>query len=64
MSDVRTCPTCGAKAKFKVKETIETYTAVQDDDAFKKITQLKKAMNAFKEKAEALEQELEELKRS
>lgn len=64
MSDVRTCPTCGAKAKFKVKETIETYTAVQDDDAFKKIIQLKKAMNVFKEKAEALEQELEELKRN
>jgi biotin synthase-related radical SAM superfamily protein len=62
MSDVRTCPTCGAKAKYTVKETIETFTAVQNEDAFKKIAKLKKAMNVFKEKAEALEKVLNELK--
>ena len=62
MSDVRTCPTCGAKAKYKVKENIETFTAVQDEEAFKKIGQLKKAMDKFKTKAEALEKELEALK--
>ncbi|WP_405575820.1 hypothetical protein [Winogradskyella sp. Asnod2-B02-A] len=62
MSDVRICPTCGAKAKYKVKDDKETFSAVQDEDAFKKIGQLKKAMQKFKEKAEALEKELETLK--
>ncbi|WP_299100403.1 hypothetical protein [uncultured Winogradskyella sp.] len=62
MSDVRTCSTCGAKAKYKMKDAVETYTAVQDENAFKKIGQLKKAMQKFKDKAEALEKELEILK--
>lgn len=62
MSDIKICPTCGAKAKYKVKDGIETFIAVQDEDAFKKVGQLKKAMQKFKEKAEALEKELEELK--
>lgn len=62
MSDVRTCPTCGAKTKYKEKENIITFTAVQDEDAFKKNGQLKKAMDKFKAKAEALEKELLELK--
>jgi hypothetical protein len=61
MSDVRICPTCGAKAKYKVKDDIETFSAVKDEDAFKKIGQLKKVMQKFKEKAEALEKELETL---
>lgn len=62
MSDIKICPTCGAKAKYKAKDGIETFSAVQDEDAFKKIGQLKKAMQKFKEKAEALEKELEALK--
>lgn len=62
MSDVRTCPTCGAKAKYKKKEGIETFTAVQDEEAFKKIGQMKKAMEKFKAKAEALEKKLKTLK--
>lgn len=62
MSDVRTCPTCGAKAKYKVKDQEETFTTVQDVEAFKKVGQMKKAMEKFKSKAEALEKELEELK--
>ncbi|WP_282031417.1 hypothetical protein [Winogradskyella eximia] len=62
MSDIKICPTCGAKAKYKVKDYKETFSAVQDEDAFKKVGQLKKAMQKFKEKAEALEKELEELK--
>ncbi|WP_340156697.1 hypothetical protein [uncultured Winogradskyella sp.] len=62
MSDIKICPTCGAKAKYKVKDGKETFSAVQDEDAFKKVGQLKKAMQKFKEKAEALEKELEELK--
>jgi hypothetical protein len=62
MSDVKTCPTCGAKAKFKIKEEIETFTAVQDEDAFKKIGQLKKALQKFKDKADAFEKEITALK--
>lgn len=62
MSDIKTCPKCGAKAKYKVKGDIESFEAVQDDEAFKKIGQLKKAMRKFKDKAEALEKELAELK--
>jgi len=62
MSDVKICPTCGAKAKFTIKERLETFTAVQDEDAFKKIGQLKKAMQKFKDKADAFEKEIAELK--
>lgn len=35
---------------------------MQDEEAFKKIGQMKKAMEKFKAKAEALEKELEQLK--
>ena len=62
MSDIKTCPTCGAKAKYKIKDTVETFEAVQDEEVLKKVGQLKKAMQKFKEKAEALEKELAELK--
>lgn len=62
MSDVRTCPTCGAKAKYKEKEGVEIFTAVQDEEAFKKIGQMKKLMQKFKDKAEVLEKELTVLK--
>ena len=62
MSDIALCPTCGSKSKFKEKNGETTYEAVQDEEAFKKIGQLKKAMQKFKEKAEALEKELNALK--
>ena len=62
MSDIKTCPTCGAKAKYKIKDTVETFEAVQDEEVLKKVGQLKKTMQKFKEKAEALEKELAELK--
>lgn len=58
----KTCPTCGAKAKYKVKDNKETFSAVQDEEVLLKVEQLKKAMQKFKEKAEALEKELEALK--
>jgi len=64
MSQVAICPTCGSKSKIKVKEGVTTYEAVQDEEAFKKIGQLKKAMEKFKLKAEALEEELRKLKSS
>jgi hypothetical protein len=62
MSDVRTCPTCGAKAKYKEKDGTVTFTAIQDEEAFKKVGQMKKAMEKFKAKADALEKELAEYK--
>tara|TARA_R110002049_G_scaffold308963_1_gene515200 strand:+ start:514 stop:711 length:198 start_codon:yes stop_codon:yes gene_type:complete len=62
MSQVANCPTCGSKSKIKEKEGATVYDAVQDDEAFKKIGQLKKAMQKFKMKSEALEKELAELK--
>ncbi|CAM4266081.1 hypothetical protein [Zobellia nedashkovskayae] len=64
MSEVASCPTCGSKSKIKEREGKITYEAVQDEEAFKKIGQLKKAMEKFKSKAEALEEELRELKSS
>ncbi|MEO9894411.1 hypothetical protein [Aurantibacter sp.] len=62
MSDIASCPTCGSKSKVKEKNGQTVYEAVQDEEAFKKIGQLKKAMQKFKAKAEALEIELEALK--
>ena len=62
MSQVALCPTCGSTSKIKEKEGVTTYEAVQDEEAFKKIGQLKKAMEKFKAKAEQLEKELEALK--
>ena len=62
MSDIKKCPKCGGKAKYQIKGEEETYTAVQDEEAFKKIEQLKKAMTKFKTKSEQLEKELIEMK--
>ncbi|CAM3505318.1 hypothetical protein [Zobellia roscoffensis] len=62
MSQIAICPTCGSKSKIKEKDGVVTYRAVQDEEAFKKIGQMKKAMEKFKEKADNLEKELEALK--
>ncbi|CAM4380603.1 hypothetical protein ZORO111903_17340 [Zobellia roscoffensis] len=62
MSQIAICPTCGSKSKIKEKDGVVTYQAVQDEEAFKKIGQMKKAMEKFKEKADNLEKELEALK--
>ncbi|WP_111710008.1 hypothetical protein [Lutibacter citreus] len=62
MSQVATCPTCGSKSKIKELNGETSYEAIQDEEVLKKVGQLKKAMQKFKEKAEALEKELEELK--
>ncbi|TXF89810.1 hypothetical protein FUA23_08985 [Neolewinella aurantiaca] len=62
MSQIATCPTCGSKSKIKEKDGTLTYEALQDDEVILKVGQLKKAMQKFKEKAEALEQELASIK--
>jgi DNA-directed RNA polymerase subunit RPC12/RpoP len=62
MSQVALCPTCGSKSKVKEKDSVVIYQAVQDEEAFKKIGQLKKAMMKYKEMAEQLEKELAALK--
>lgn len=61
MSAITICPTCGGKSKVKnVKGTI-SYQAMQDEEAFQKIQQLKKAMQKWKDKAENLEQRLTDM---
>lgn len=62
MSQIASCPTCGSKSKTSSQDGATIYRAVQDEEAFKKIGQLKKAMQKFKEKAERLENELATLK--
>ena len=62
MSTVVNCPTCGGKAKIKETNEKTTYQAIQDVELLKKVGQLKKAMQKFKEKADKLEKELTELK--
>lgn len=64
MSKVIECPTCGGKSKIKETNGETSYEALQDDELIKKVGQLKKAMQKFKEKAESLELELNELKRN
>jgi cell fate (sporulation/competence/biofilm development) regulator YlbF (YheA/YmcA/DUF963 family) len=62
MSQVATCPNCGSKSKIKEKNGVITYEALQDEEALKKIIQLKNAMVKFKEKSERLEKELAQIK--
>jgi hypothetical protein len=62
MSKVAICPTCGSKSKIKEKDGEVTYKAIQDEEAFKKVGQMKKAMEKFKTKAEELQKELDILK--
>lgn len=62
MSNIINCPTCGGKAKYKEKEGKPIYVGLTDEEKGKKIQQLKKAMIKFREKAEALQKEVEQLK--
>lgn len=62
MSRVAECPKCGGKSKIKEANGQISYQAIQDDELIKKVGQLKKAMQKFKEKSEALEEELSALK--
>lgn len=62
MSQVSICPTCGSRSKRKEKNGKIIYKVIQDEEAFKKIVQLKKMMQKFKEQAEKFEKEIEYLK--
>ena len=64
MSKVSSCPTCGGKSKIKEISGAISYEALQDEEVLKKLSQLKKAMETFKAKAEKLEKELIELKKN
>lgn len=46
MSKIETCPTCGAQCKVEAEKETGTkrYQALQDEDAFKKIEQLKQQL--------------------
>jgi hypothetical protein len=63
MSQVANCPTCGGKSKIKETKGVISYEALQDENIIKKVSQLKKAMESFKVKAEKLEKELMALKK-
>lgn len=60
MSKVALCPTCGSKAKIKETGESVTYETLQDDLLIKKVEQLKKAMQKYKEKTEQLKKQLNE----
>ncbi len=63
MSILKSCPTCGAKTKFTDQKGIIGYKAVQDDEIFSKINQLNKVVKKFKDKADMLEKEIQQLKK-
>jgi len=58
MSKIEHCPQCGARCKTTVdKESGEIhYQGLQDDDAFKKIEQLKEQLNKKIEQLKELSQ--------
>lgn len=62
MSKVAKCPTYGSKSKIKEINGETIYEPLQDEEVIKKVGQLKKAMQKYKEKAETLEKELAVLK--
>ena len=60
MSKVASCPTCGSKSKIKEANNKTIYQTLQDDYLVKKVGQMKKAMQKYKEQAEQLKKQLEE----
>jgi len=63
MSSIQKCPTCGGFAKTVYNNYGQNYQSVQENEIFLKVSQVKLAMLQYKQKAEKLEIELEELKR-
>ncbi|GJM61830.1 hypothetical protein [Persicobacter diffluens] len=62
MSEIAKCPTCGSTSRIKTTHGEIHYQAVQDDDALKKIGQMKKALEKYKSRIEELEAEVATLK--
>ena len=60
MSDIHICPTCNARAKKVRTGDSQDYQlkAVQDDDAFAKINQLKQMLEKEKNRNAALKEKL------
>jgi hypothetical protein len=58
LSKVAICPSCGSKSKVTETDGETIYKAIQNDELIKKVGQLKKAMQKYKEKAELLEKQL------
>lgn len=63
MSILKSCPTCGAKAKFSEQKGLVSYKAIQDDDIYTKINQLNKVVKKYKDQVDLLEKEIQQLKR-
>jgi len=62
MSQASQCPTCGGASKIKEKDGKIMYQAVEDDEAFKKVVQLKKVIQKLKGEVKTLEKQLRDLK--
>ena len=62
MSQIVCCPNCGGKAKIKKTNHGQIYQAIQEEEAFTKIGQLKKLLDKFQAKVASLENELEAFK--
>ncbi len=63
MPILKSCPTCGAKAKYSLQKGIPSYKAVQDDTIFAKINQINKVLKKYKDQVEVLEKEIQQLKK-
>lgn len=63
MSDVRICPSCQARATYKEskEDVTPSYSAIQDEEALKKVAQLKKAFEKAKARCDEVEAELARL---
>ncbi|MCB5214883.1 MULTISPECIES: hypothetical protein [Rheinheimera] len=63
MSDIHICPTCNARAKKVRTADSQDYQlkAVQDDDAFAKINQLKQMLEKEKSRNAALKEKIASL---
>ncbi len=63
MTVLKSCPTCGAKTKYCLQKGIPSYKAVQDEEVFTKINQLKKVVKKYMDQVELLEKEIQLLKK-
>ena len=60
MSEITTCPQCGAKCKVRRSDSETSLKAVQDKDLLNKIKQLKIALAKSQKLVAQLEQQLKQ----